>query len=722
MISNSLAIRRRLEDFRDSLEIFAGLLASKGHRIVFKGTMCATDGKTIYLPSLDILEGTDKTEDEIAVLIRNMFGFVYHEVGHLLFTDWDVWESVAKSKPQISALTNVFEDAFVERELAKIWPGSTEPLGDTHRYIVEENKETYKELSVFQQVTMLLAFLCRGRSFNYAKRHFDEEVVRWVDQNLDDEITAATDIKRTSDSWKLAKKVYKKVKAAMKQASEPPPPPQQLPPPPPPMDDDEEEASNPPLPDMDDDDEEEGEDEDGDEAAGGGDEEGEGDDGEDGEGDDADGDDSDDDSEEDDSGMSGDDTNQQREGDEDEDDEGEASQVGGDGDAGDEEEEGEGDAEAEGDDGDEEADEEDEGNGQAQLEDDDSYEGGMVDPTDIGRFLAEEFAEASEGSEAYAPYSREGDRIGPIEERTYSDLACTMPISSRHYSVTCSSNLAEAEDAVRALVGPLKSALSRVLKARATAYSVRDLDHGKLDKRRLWKIPLSESLPARPRVRKETIQQESFQNLTVILAVNESSSMSIRGRMSMAVAATLVIGDVLDSLGIRFGIAGHTTGYYEVGRLRYQKSSSADKYLYSRWGDLAVDWVKTPSQAWGQRRRYMGMLESTDNTYDAEAVRYFSRYLQQDRAERRVLMMIDDGEPCPNVHQFVYKHSEELVKAVQEASESGVECVGIGINTSSVTRYYPDSAVVNDLDELPDVMLKKFGELLGLSRKGRGAK
>lgn len=282
----------------------------------------------------------------------------------------------------------------------------------------------------------------------------------------------------------------------------------------------------------------------------------------------------------------------------------------------------------------------------------------------------------------------------------------------------------EIEQRAEKLAGPLKSALARVLRAKGTAYQVQDLEHGKLNRRQLWK--LTQDRPGNPKVFKESIVAQNH-NVAVALAINLSSSMSERvylpggecaTRLSLAVAATLILGDVLNSLNIPFCVYGHTTS--RAGRIRFGEANTNDQAKFTRFGDLVVEVIKDFDVSWSSRRHFLAALNYQVCTYDAEAVLYGVRKLaSQPRVDRRILIMMDDGEPCPYEDWLRPRFVAALEKAVKDATQSGIEVVGVGIGTPSVKNTYPDHVFVEDISKLPDEMLRKFGELLGFNRKLR---
>lgn len=342
---------------------------------------------------------------------------------------------------------------------------------------------------------------------------------------------------------------------------------------------------------------------------------------------------------------------------------------------------------------------------------------------------------------SYAAYTTEGDNIGPMRRETFEDWRVYREWFTD--SPDMHANYAHVRKIADQATGPLRSVLARVLKAQGAAYTVRDLEQGQLDRRRLWKVGLAQRTQTRPRLRKQTFVA-STHNVAVLVAINESLSMGVYEgcagtparttrdagrltRMDMAAASGLALGDVLHALQIPFGIFGHTTGNAKgnlregVARCRvhvnHMQKSGQDTLLFTRYGDLRIEWVKQFRDPWLTRRPYMGGLYFQANTYDGEAVHYATEMLlKQLDVNRRILVMLDDGAPCPDVklhNVFQDSHQENLRRQVRRAESLGVEVLGIGM-ACDVSAFYKHHVSVRDVSQLPDVLLRHMGRMLGV--------
>lgn len=97
-----------------------------GVEVVFDPNIstAATDGQKIFLPPLN-----DTGNEEDAQLIA---GLLDHEAAHCRFTNFDI----SDRNPMIDALSNIFEDIFIEKEIVRVYPGSKLNLNKTAAILV----------------------------------------------------------------------------------------------------------------------------------------------------------------------------------------------------------------------------------------------------------------------------------------------------------------------------------------------------------------------------------------------------------------------------------------------------------------------------------------------------------------------------------------------------------------------------------------------------------
>lgn len=100
---------------------------------------------------------------------------------------------------------------------------------------------------------------------------------------------------------------------------------------------------------------------------------------------------------------------------------------------------------------------------------------------------------------------------------------------------------------------------------------------------------------------------------------------------------------------------------------------------------------------------------------DGEAVLWAAKRLAERPEPRRVLMVLSDGLPAgANVPDG---GKDFLRQVVSEVTAAGIEVLGIGIATNAVTRFYPHSIEVSDVESLGQVAVTELVQVLLASRQ-----
>jgi cobaltochelatase CobT len=125
--------------------------------------------------------------------------------------------------------------------------------------------------------------------------------------------------------------------------------------------------------------------------------------------------------------------------------------------------------------------------------------------------------------------------------------------------------------------------------------------------------------------------------------------------------------------------------------------------LFKEFGErFSLEQKRRFATAYDHTWQGQNLLQNIDGASLLEAAK---RVLM--RPEKRKLMIVfSDGEPCSNMDNYTL--DAHLKKVVPEIEKNGVEVIGVGIQTTSVNRYYKKAFVVNNLQELP---AKVMGEL-----------
>ena len=173
-------------------------------------------------------------------------------------------------------------------------------------------------------------------------------------------------------------------------------------------------------------------------------------------------------------------------------------------------------------------------------------------------------------------------------------------------------------------------------------------------------------------------------NLSVALLVDESGSMCGSDRITRAKATAIVIQDFCEKLGIPLMIVGHTAWNCRVQLFSYSDFDSRDK---------------------NDRYRLMDM-SARDCNRDGAALRFVAEKLARQVSDVKVLIIICDGQP--NDDGYSGSAAEADLRGIkQEYSRRGVQiyAAAIGDDRPSIERIYGDGYLdISDLNNLP-VML-----------------
>jgi cobalamin biosynthesis protein CobT len=205
----------------------------------------------------------------------------------------------------------------------------------------------------------------------------------------------------------------------------------------------------------------------------------------------------------------------------------------------------------------------------------------------------------------------------------------------------------------------------------------------------------------------------------VDIMVDHSGSM--RGpKLALASQTCIVLGEVLNLLGIPFSVRGFSTGDPYVAARRNGNASKDERQMFSRWGDHWIGVYKDYNEPWAHAGpRVINMIRNEQsNTYDGESLRFSAQCLAARKEKRKILFWLNDGEPCPNSGDDHTAHAQFAKDCAKEVEKS-VELIAIGIMTDAVKNFYTNYIVVKDLKTLPAVCLTELDALL---RKGKTLK
>jgi cobalamin biosynthesis protein CobT len=95
---------------------------------------------------------------------------------------------------------------------------------------------------------------------------------------------------------------------------------------------------------------------------------------------------------------------------------------------------------------------------------------------------------------------------------------------------------------------------------------------------------------------------------------------------------------------------------------------------------------------------------------DGESVEAAARRLLARREESKVMLVLSDGYPAAAGSRGDLE--QHLKRVVKDIAGAGVRIVGIGIQSDAVQKFYPKSLVIQNVADLPAVVIKELRHLL----------
>lgn len=105
-------------------------------------------------------------------------------------------------------------------------------------------------------------------------------------------------------------------------------------------------------------------------------------------------------------------------------------------------------------------------------------------------------------------------------------------------------------------------------------------------------------------------------------------------------------------------------------------------------------------------------INGLENNDDADSLLMIAKHLREQPQSRKIMFVFSDGYPYYANFAGRQLGTEELKQALATIEKWGVEVFGIGIRSYSVSDFYKNYAVVNDLDELSTTLLAKLKQFL----------
>ena len=179
------------------LEKQARMLASSYNiRVVFKAGPPRTNGKTIFLPPVP--------DDAPGEMLSAVQGYLDHETGHVLFTDFEVFQGIEDDL--LFNCLNAVEDIRMELRMIEAFPGSSYNLRNAHIFLYERVRDRWGSFTLINKILCAAGVGLRYADTDFYYSFVEPEVRRWADQVL--ALVDVSQMTSTADALLAAENVY----------------------------------------------------------------------------------------------------------------------------------------------------------------------------------------------------------------------------------------------------------------------------------------------------------------------------------------------------------------------------------------------------------------------------------------------------------------------------------------------------------------------------------
>lgn len=272
--------------------------------------------------------------------------------------------------------------------------------------------------------------------------------------------------------------------------------------------------------------------------------------------------------------------------------------------------------------------------------------------------------------------------------------------------------LIQQDNDVLHMVGPMQKELERQMMAKNRSSWEGGRKSGRINPAALHRLRVGD-----PRVFRKRVISKAKDTAVEIL-VDLSGSMN-SSKIMTAMRSAFALSITLERCRVPHEVIGFTTVDYEMshefreqwnetlrklGRSRFSRNERLLMPIFKGWGERVTPDVRRRFADAPHNREML--CENVDN----ECVQIAARRLAQRPEDRKILIVLSDGAPC---HKGDFHASgAELKKSVRDIERSGIEVLGIGIETNSVQNYYPKNVVLRSVASLPTVLMGEMRKIL----------
>lgn len=319
--------------------------------------------------------------------------------------------------------------------------------------------------------------------------------------------------------------------------------------------------------------------------------------------------------------------------------------------------------------------------------------------TEFGQYVTDLCSSEME-AEDYTVFTREWDQLEP-------------PQIPRSFKPDWVDNM---EKQIQGMVGPVSRNLERAFAARNKSLTQQGLKKGKLSSNNLYRLVAGDDHIYKGKIEHKT------RDIAVSLVIDCSGSMH-GSKINTAMCSAWVMADVLQRLGVDCEIVGFTTGDLSSAHSRELYDELRDEYSKGRSWDRTEP-IRMPmfksfrekfSNAIKQRMASYAYIQGAmAGNIDGESVQYayesLNRHARKGKPKGRMMIVFSDGQPAAGVDGR--KLNAHLKNTVKRIEADGVNIVGVGIMSNAVQQFYRKNVKLDNVEELPGIVLKELRDAL----------
>lgn len=259
-----------------------------------------------------------------------------------------------------------------------------------------------------------------------------------------------------------------------------------------------------------------------------------------------------------------------------------------------------------------------------------------------------------------------------------------------------------------AMVGVMQKDLERAIAARSLAVWRSGLRRGRINASSLSRLATGDDRVFRRR------DVAISKDVAISLLVDNSGSMT-GNRIQTASDAAFAMSSVLDRMNIANEVLGFSAHYSKMPERELAKAAHESGVTFARTLPLYIPIYKafderlTPET----KRRIAGMALDRNilqENVDGESLQIAAGRLLKRKEKRHILMVFSDGQPaCPGNYHQLRAHLKNSVKLIEQ---SGVDVIGVGIQTNAVQQYYSKHVVLNEVEQLAGEVMQQLRKFL----------